>query len=657
MLTEGLNNLVAMSHKYGADPAFVLAGGGNTSFKTDDELYVKGSGSSLATIKAEQFVKMNRAALDAMLEKKYSDDEATREAEVLEDMMDARCKGEYAKRPSVETPLHNLFTQKYVLHVHPAMVNGITCSKQGKAIVKELFPEAVWVPSSRPGYILAAYCKKAIDKYKKANGKCPDVLFLENHGIFYAADTLEGIDAIVSDVMAKIEAKIVRKPDFSEVEFDKKLAAQIAPAIRMLYSDEMTTVTFTANKEILNFAKDTKSFAPLAKSYSPDHIVYCKAYPLFVKQGKTVEDTYKAIEKGIADSKAKYGYAPKIVFVQNLGMFSIGTTKKNADTTAEVFTDMMKIAVYAESFGGYKALSTELIDFITNWEVESYRSKVSMAGAATKRLAEKIAIVTGSAQGFGKGIADAMVAEGAYVVIADMNYDGAKACADELCAKYGAGKAIPLAANVADEESVENLVNDTVITYGGLDIFVANAGIAIAGNVEEMQKKTFELVTSVNYTGYFLCTKYASRPMKIQNKFAPNYMMDIITVNSKSGLAGSNKNFAYAGSKFGGIGLTQSFALELVDYNIKVNAVCPGNYLDGPLWSDPVKGLFVQYLKAGKVPGAKTVEDVRKSYESKTPIHRGCLPIDVARAIFYIVEQDYETGLAVPVTGGQEMLN
>ena len=305
MLTEGLNNLVAMSHKYGADPAFVLAGGGNTSFKTDDELYVKGSGSSLATIKAEQFVKMNRAALSAMLEKKYSDDEATREAEVLEDMMDARCKGEYAKRPSVETPLHNLFTQKYVLHVHPAMVNGITCSKQGKAIVKELFPEAVWVPSSRPGYILAAYCKKAIDKYKKANGKCPDVLFLENHGIFYAADTLEGIDAIVSDVMAKIEAKIVRKPDFSEVEFDKKLAAQIAPAIRMLYSDEMTTVTFTANKEILNFAKDTKSFAPLAKSYSPDHIVYCKAYPLFVKQGKTVEDTYKAIEKGIADSKAK----------------------------------------------------------------------------------------------------------------------------------------------------------------------------------------------------------------------------------------------------------------------------------------------------------------------------------------------------------------
>ena len=172
-----------------------------------------------------------------------------------------------------------------------------------------------------------------------------------------------------------------------------------------------------------------------------------------------------------------------------------------------------------------------------------------------------------------------------------------------------------------------------------------------------MTKQRFELVTAINYTGYYLCTKYASRYMKIQHRFNPTYMADIVTVNSKSGLEGSNKNFAYAGSKFGGIGLTQSFALELIDYNIKVNAVCPGNYLDGPLWSDPVKGLFVQYLNAGKVPGAKTVEDVRAFYMSKTPIKRGCLPTDVARAITYVVEQKYETGQAVPVTGGQIMLN
>ena len=144
--------------------------------------------------------------------------------------------------------------------------------------------------------------------------------------------------------------------------------------------------------------------------------------------------------------------------------------------------------------------------------------------------------------------------------------------------------------------------------------------------------------------------------MKIQNRFNKKLSMDIIQINSKSGLSGSNKNFAYAGGKFGGIGLTQSFALELIPFNIKVNSICPGNFLDGPLWCDSEKGLFVQYLKAGKVPGAKTVEDVKRFYEGKVPMNRGCLVKDVSRAINYVVEQEYETGQAVPVTGGQEML-
>lgn len=133
--------------------------------------------------------------------------------------------------------------------------------------------------------------------------------------------------------------------------------------------------------------------------------------------------------------------------------------------------------------------------------------------------------------------------------------------------------------------------------------------------------------------------------------------MDIIQINSKSGLKGSNKNFAYAGGKFGGIGLTQSFALELMPFHIKVNSICPGNYFDGPLWSDPVNGLFVQYLKTGKIRGAKNLDDVKRHYESQVPAGRGCLPSDVVKAIYYVIEQEYETGQAVPVTGGQEMLS
>lgn len=267
------------------------------------------------------------------------------------------------------------------------------------------------------------------------------------------------------------------------------------------------------------------------------------------------------------------------------------------------------------------------------------------------RLAGKIAIVTGAAQGFGKGIAEEMHREGATVVIADMNLPGAQAVADEL-----GDHAAAVEVNVTDEESVAAMVQKTVERFGGLDILVSNAGVAKAGNLLELERKSFDFVTNINYTGYFLCAKYAAAVMEAEHEADPEWFGDIITINSKSGLEGSKNNYAYAGSKFGGIGLTQSFALELCPYNIKVNAICPGNYLDGPLWSDPERGLFVQYLNAGKVPGAKTVDDVRRYYMAKVPMNRGCFPADVAKAIFYCVEQKYETGQAIPVTGGQVML-
>lgn len=267
------------------------------------------------------------------------------------------------------------------------------------------------------------------------------------------------------------------------------------------------------------------------------------------------------------------------------------------------------------------------------------------------RLSGKIAIVTGSAQGFGLGIAQAMYDEGASLVIADLNIE----LATKVAAEMGS-RAVAVKVDVGNEESVAGMIGAAVEAFGGLDIFVNNAGVLKAGSLDELELAQFEFVTKINYTAYFLCVKYASRVMKAQRAADPNWTGDIIEVNSKSGLAGSNKNYAYAGSKFGGLGLTQSFAMELCPHGIKVNAICPGNFFDGPLWSDPERGLFVQYLNAGKVPGAKTVADVKDFYESKVPMHRGCNPIDVARAVFYIVEQQYETGQAVPVTGGQVML-
>ncbi len=288
---------------------------------------------------------------------------------------------------------------------------------------------------------------------------------------------------------------------------------------------------------------------------------------------------------------------------------------------------------------------------MTKWQ-DIAKQNIHNRQGGEGRLAGKVTIVTGAAQGFGKGIAEELYAEGATIIVADMN----KELAETVAAEMGE-RACAIAVNVSDEESVANLVAETVEKFGGLDIMVANAGVVRSGPIANFEKKDFEFVTAINYTGLFLCAKYAAIIMQAQHEADPTASFDIIAMSSKSGLEGSNKNFAYAGSKFGAIGLVQSFALELCEYNIKVNAICPGNYLDGPLWSDPERGLFVQYLNAGKVPGAKTVEDVRRFYEAKVPLNRGCLPIDVARAVMYCVEQKYETGQAIPVTGGQVMLN
>lgn len=272
------------------------------------------------------------------------------------------------------------------------------------------------------------------------------------------------------------------------------------------------------------------------------------------------------------------------------------------------------------------------------------------------RLAGTVAVVTGSAQGFGKGIAEAMAAEGADVVVADLNTELGEAAAAELNAAHGEDCAVFCEADVTDSASMTACVDAAVRRFGGVDLFIANAGVLKAGGLEEMTERDFDFVTAVNYKGYFLCVQAVARVMKLQHRYHGDWMMDIIQISSKSGLVGSNRNFAYAGSKFGAIGLTQSFALELMDENIKVNSVCPGNYYEGPLWSDPKNGLFVQYLEAGKVPGAANLEDVRAYYTSRVPMKRGCTPRDVAIAIFYLREQTYETGQALPVAGGEVML-
>lgn len=646
-----IEDLIAISRKFGQDSRFVIAGGGNTSYKDENRLWVKASGHALATITEDGFAVLDRALLNEMGEKAYNEDTAIREEQVKNDLAVACVTKD--RRPSVETSLHNCMGFAFVVHLHPTLVNGLMCSANAEAVCGEIFPEALYIEYTDPGYTLFKKVYDRINAYKAANGKEPQVIFLQNHGIFVGGDTTAEIEGIYSEILGKLEAKVAALPEGgSEVS---PTVTDVIPAIRQMLSRSgrgLKTLKVTKNALVDYFLDGSRE--KIAAPFTPDIIVYCKSAYIFI-DAESDEEILKQAEEKIEAFAAEKGYTPKVLLIKGIGLVAVGDNFKNAQIITDVFTDAMKVAFYAQSFGGEHPMEKAWIDFIDNWEVENYRRKVA-AGSSKGRVEGKTIIVTGAAQGFGEGIARELMAQGANIVVADLNEATGEKTAANFNEMAGSNKAIFVKTNVADMTSLQNLMRQTILNFGALDAFVSNAGVVRAGGLDVMTPENFEFVTKINYEAYFFCAKAASHIMKIETRHDPDYFADIIQVNSKSGLRGSKANFAYAGGKFGGIGLTQSFALELAPDRVKVNSICPGNYYDGPLWSNPENGLFIQYLNAGKVPGAKTVQDVKDYYLAQVPMRKGCNPVDVCKAILYAIDQTGETGQAIPVTGGQVML-
>ncbi len=259
------------------------------------------------------------------------------------------------------------------------------------------------------------------------------------------------------------------------------------------------------------------------------------------------------------------------------------------------------------------------------------------------RFKDRVAFVTGGAQGLGEAISERFAAEGATVIITDINEDGAKAKAERLAGAHGV-RTLGLKMDVTDDFAVHTTMEMVEREFGRLDVLVSNAGVLKAYHLIEFPVSEWRQVVEVNLVGYMICAKHACQLMQKQKSGS------IIQINSKSGKKGSFGNSAYAASKFGGIGLTQSLALEMAPYNVRVNAVCPGNLLEGTLWQD---SLFEQYARTQNL----TVDQVKKKYTDQVPLGRGCTYDDVTNVVAFLASDDasYMTGQAINVTGGQEM--
>ncbi len=367
----GLKELVEISRQYGRDDEYVVGGGGNSSFKDERRLFIKPSGTTLADLTEAGMVKMRRDRLDEIWAREYPRDPGERERRVLEDLMAAREQGE-SRRPSVETLLHEMVPGSCVVHTHPALVNGLTCGRRGRSIARALFPnDTLWIPVVDPGYVLAAGCRRAVEKRRRSGGAFPHVIFLQNHGVFVSGDTVEEIRALYDGIVEKLGARVKRRPDLADAPYsDPALVDRMKSWLAERIGGD---VRFLRNREIVRVVSSRRAFAPLRSlSYTPDHIVYCGHEPLWIGAGQGVG------QREISDVTAAYmkrnGQEPRIVVVEGLGVFARG------ETAGAMFIDALKVIVYAESFGGPSLMPRDKRDFIRHWEVEHYRAKVGQEG-------------------------------------------------------------------------------------------------------------------------------------------------------------------------------------------------------------------------------------------------------------------------------------
>ncbi|MDR3211941.1 MAG: class II aldolase/adducin family protein [Planctomycetota bacterium] len=354
--SDDLAVITELSHEFGV-PTYVRGGGGNTSVKDASTLWIKPSGTSLGEMTRESFIPMSREKLAGLYQTTFPTEDKARESAVKDFIATTLLPGATG-RPSVEAPLHNSFPQRFVVHTHPSLVNGMTCGKNGRTFAATAFPQALWVDFIEPGYTLSQAIRKEMLAYAERTGSPPEILFLGNHGVFIAHDTAAGIRSLYQEVMTKISARV------SGAGFagDPEKGPEPSPAAQEAAKRVLASVLGADASEIVAAGH----FSLPTGAISPDHIVYCKSY---MYRGEISA-------AGLTAYQARYGVWPRVAEASD-AVYGFGSSRKVADLALEMAWDAALIVRYAQAFGGIQYLSERFVKFIEGWEVESYRQRLT----------------------------------------------------------------------------------------------------------------------------------------------------------------------------------------------------------------------------------------------------------------------------------------